>query len=281
MSLIMTNVTTRNLTTFDLFKAIAVVFMIVDHLGTYFFPHDMWFHVTGRLFGVTWFFLMGYGRGRDIPALLLGGGLFLVAMNIITGMTVFPLNSLFMVILIRLTIDRIARFALAKGENLFLTILMLLVLYAPVNLLIENSTACFFPALLGWAIRNKDTGYGLLSRPGFTNVLIWTLIPIGCFLQWFVFPFTFIQGMLSVLSLMVTGIWLARTPAREYPALTAKCPPFVRSVIQFMGRHTLEIYVVHLSLFKLAAVLMGVGGTAVYGWFNWDWLAIHAHHGVR
>jgi hypothetical protein len=41
-------------------------------------------------------------------------------------------------------------------------------------------------------------------------------------------------------------------------------PDLVKSSFKFMGRHSLEIYVGHLILFKFLALIMGIEG---YSWF--------------
>ena len=56
--------------------------------------------------------------------------------------------------------------------------------------------------------------------------------------------------------------------AYSYPALFQTMPE-VRSAIQFMGRRTLEIYVVHLLVFKWIAVSFAFAG---YSWFELRWM---------
>ncbi len=45
----MNKILPRDLTSYDLLKTLAVILMIIDHVGHHFFPDEMWFRVVGRL----------------------------------------------------------------------------------------------------------------------------------------------------------------------------------------------------------------------------------------
>lgn len=57
----------REVTSYDLLKCAAVIIMVIDHVGFYFYPENLWFRAVGRIGFPVWFFLVGYARGRDIP----------------------------------------------------------------------------------------------------------------------------------------------------------------------------------------------------------------------
>lgn len=57
--------------------------------------------------------------------------------------------------------------------------------------------------------------------------------------------------------------------AKTYPALGEKLGGVGRGIVQLCGRHTLEIYVGHLLVFKTIAVLIGAKG---YEFMNWSWV---------
>ena len=62
-----------SITSYDILKTFAVLTMIIDHIGLYFFPDEMWWRVIGRLSFPVWLFLIGYAQSRDIPKLLILG----------------------------------------------------------------------------------------------------------------------------------------------------------------------------------------------------------------
>jgi len=43
-------------------------------------------------------------------------------------------------------------------------------------------------------------------------------------------------------------------------------PRSVQSTIRVLGRHTLEIYVLHLLLFRLAGMILAPGRFPAFGW---------------
>src|SRR5690606_10698014 len=109
---------TVSLTSYDLIKAAAVLLMIVDHVGYYFFPDQDWFRVFGRMCVPIWFFLIGYARSRDLSLPLWIGLAALVVANMIAGMSIFPLNVLGTMILVRLVLDRVMDVATENARAL-------------------------------------------------------------------------------------------------------------------------------------------------------------------
>ena len=49
----------KNITSYDLFKTLALVLMIADHIGFYFYPNELWLRAFGRLSAPMWLFLIG------------------------------------------------------------------------------------------------------------------------------------------------------------------------------------------------------------------------------
>src|SRR5687768_12599522 len=106
----------KDITSYDLWKTFAVIFMVFDHVGFYFHPDEMGWRIAGRLCVPVWFFLIGYARSRDIgPRLWLGAGILVVA-NAVAGMAVLPLNILATMIIIRISIDAIMDRALVSKK---------------------------------------------------------------------------------------------------------------------------------------------------------------------
>ena len=125
-------------TTLDLIKTFAVICMIIDHIGFYFFPDSLWFRVVGRLGGAPiWFFLIGYAASRDIPSTWMIGALILAVMDLALFGHVFALNVLVTLILLRLFIDRIMNFVMQSRYIFWFAAVLLCFFYVPTNMLME------------------------------------------------------------------------------------------------------------------------------------------------
>lgn len=281
----MSHVTTRNLTTLDFFKCAALICMIIDHVGAYFFPENLWWQVYGRWFGATWYVLVGYARSRDLSPPIWIAGLILVLTNMVVGLFVFPLNSLFTIIGIRLVLDRVAAFAFKTWENLFLTLFVMTLLFLPFSYLVENSTVCLLGGMLGFVVRHMrdhpEDRNGLFGHPKFLPTILWISIVAGTAFQIFAFPFNWVQVLVLIPGFAYGLYAFAYTRMTEYPTLTLWTPTFVVRAIQFMGRYTMELYVGHLVLFKIIACILALtvlSDPGPYGLFQWDWTAAAAYH---
>lgn len=246
---------TRALTSYDLLKAAAVLLMIVDHAGYYFFPEENWFRVIGRFCVPVWFFLIGYARSRDLSPLIWIGTAVLVAGSMLAGQSIFPLNVLGTMIFVRLVLDPVMRVAGRNHEALIGVSLVLLVLAIPTYALTEYGTHGLIMAMFGYILRNHIDVPGFKGPQAVANGFF--LFTVLCFvgLQELVFGFGHFEFYAMCLGIvLVNGVLFFFRPV-ELPKLTAAVPGFVRGGIQLLGRYTLEIYVAHLLLFKAAGVL--------------------------
>ena len=51
---------------YDFIKFVAVVLMVIDHIGYYFFPYDLMWRSFGRMCVPIWLFLAGYAKPSDV-----------------------------------------------------------------------------------------------------------------------------------------------------------------------------------------------------------------------
>lgn len=251
------------LTTLDILKTLAVLIMICDHTGKYFFPDDLWWRAVGRIGFPVWFFLVGYAKGRDISKpLLIGTGLLIIG-DLAAGMTLFPLNALATIICLRLTIDRVMKTVGKNVEALVLVSALSCALIFYSNVLLEYGTLALLFCMFGYFVRHRED-------VGYSEKLI-ALFAVYCF-SCFVYTTTlFFDMSVAQLALVVLGsgwmCWfLYRLKIETYPVLSDRLPWFVSSPIQFMGRKTLEIYVAHLLLFKGLVLLTD---PEHYVFFHW------------
>lgn len=296
----------RELTLLDLIKGLSMFVMMTDHVGYYFFPGNLWFRSFGRIDFPVWFFLPGYSKSRSFEWSWVIGGIILVAGNIVTGLSLLPVNAIFTIMLIRFSVDRLAGYMTSRGMRgrtalkllaamiaaLVPLSLALLTMRLPGDLqhsarmavaVIDAAALCWFasyaiaPArfwlaalalaisfpvtyvffeygslaliigVFGWLCRNRDArpDGGSLAR----NFGIFSWLAFSA-LQQYMFGFDLPKFLLMSLGTGMYLVILYRYRPAVYPAAEKKAGRVPVAIVQFMGRHTLELYVFHLLLFK-------------------------------
>lgn len=262
----------REITSYDLLKAAAVIIMVIDHTGLYLYWDQLWWRAIGRIGFPIWFFLVGYARSREIPPRLWAGAAVLGVANFFAGLPIFPLNALVTIILIRLTIEPVMRFALqGKGRLAAVAILMLLLIAPSCWLLSEYGTQAMCMAMFGYAVRRRAVVNG--GRYANGTIIFMGLWALLCFVGFEQLNFKFPPAPFAVMAggtTLVMAILYRFSPA-VYPRLTAACPAPLRLLVQFMGRYTLEIYVFHLLLLKALGLWLR---PSQFRLFNWHWSAL-------
>lgn len=251
------------ITSYDLFKTFALVTMVIDHVGYYFFPEDQWLRVIGRVSAPMWFFLIGYANSRDLGEKMWGGLILLVAANLVVGMPVFPLNILATMIFIRLVVDEAMLRAMRNYESLLGISLIAVFLVIPSMSLWEYGTAGALFAMYG-CMRRHPEALARLPRDSATLFITFvTMFYVG--LQSVVFGFDRVQALSVTIGMLPVILWMSMFRPQIYPALSRVLSPIGTGFLQLCGRYSLEFYVLHLIAFKLAALLMGYEH---YQWFN-------------
>lgn len=257
----------KDLTSYDLLKAFALITMVVDHVGYYFFPEQDWLRVIGRSSAPVWFFLIGYARSRDMsPRMWLWGGA-LVAATIVTGDYVLPFNVIFTMLLIRKIIDPVMKRASKNYEILFGMAVNAAFLAIPTGFLVEYGTAGMLFAMFGWLMRNREnTSY---SMKGVVEVfaLIFCVGAYSCY-QLFTFSFYPEQSYAAVGVIALVTILLYFFRPVVFSESSKIIPAPFLWILQLAGRRTLEIYVLHHIVFKVVSLL---GGHTHYEWFDPAW----------
>lgn len=249
----MTKLLPRNVTSYDLLKTFAVIIMVIDHTGYYFFPEENWWRAIGRIGFPIWFFLAGHSIGRGMPGKLWGGALFLLAMNYITGMGMLPLNALFTIMILRLVIDRIMQPARAAQSYLWALLIICAILFFPTNNLFEYGSLALLFAMFGYVVRHKGQAY---FTPNFVQNFMIAVSAVFIGYQMVIFGFDTIEFAVMAAGTGIVCITLTKFRLIEYPAIAAKLPSPLTWFTKFCGRHTLEIYIAHLTLFKIVALCL-------------------------
>lgn len=245
----------EHLTSYDIFKTIAVLLMIIDHIGYFFFPEEMWFRTLGRLCVPIWFFLIGYARSRDLSWPLWVGMAFLVFSDLIFGHDLLPVNILATIILIRLTIDKVMRFMLIDRYRFWLGCFMLILLIIPSYGLVEYGAQGLLLAVFGYLLRHRDE---IRNANLIYFFMIFSIITFAG-TQSIFFGLNKAQTYLLFSGVILVNFSLLFFKAHEFKR-SFFLSPVLSPVLKFFGRYTLEIYVGHILVFQALAYFLGNGG---------------------
>lgn len=237
-------------TTIDIIKTFAVICMIIDHLGFYFFPDAPWLRVIGRLGGAPiWFFLVGYSSSRSIPSSWMIGALILAMLSFFLFGQVFSFNVLVTLILLRLLIDPVMAFVMKSRYLFWLSAVLLTFFYIPTNMISEYGTLAIMCGVFGYITKNrkKIERFTFFTKTDYT-IFMGVLIVVNTVMQSSVFGFSLIQTTVLAVALAGITVSLSKLKVENIPQITGKAQ---MSFLQFCGRKSLEIYVGHLAVFKI------------------------------
>jgi hypothetical protein len=246
----MTKPLAPTLTSYDFLKTAALVLMILDHVGYFFFPEQDAWRAAGRLSAPIWLFLVGYARSRDVSLRMwVGMGVLLVS-NYVFGMPILPVNILGTIIVCRLALDPLMAFIRRHPQMLYPVLALLFVGGLVTFMMVEYGSTAMMMVLTGYIVRNREE-MGLCKNQvlQFAGVAALLYAFMQCFI-YFAFPQTLTFAVIG--ALLVLMLSLTRFRLHEYPALTDRLGPF-SGLIRVCGRQTFEIYVLHLLLFKIMA----------------------------
>lgn len=254
---------TSNLTSYDFLKCITVLFMFTDHIGAYFIQDEIWWRVFGRLGFPVWFFLAGYSKSKEVGATLWIGAAILLFENVMFGDYLFPANALVSFICIRIFMAHYYKNYFAGWEVLLYSTVAFTLLAVPTGYIFEYGTLAFMFAMFGCAVRNKnELGIGNKIR-----ILFCVTVAISvAALESFIFRFNLAESLVCMTLICSMSLVMFYFKPLEYPVLTRKLPTPLTRLIQFGGRYTLEIYVIHIFVIK--AYLFFVSKAGMHQWFS-------------
>jgi len=252
----------------DWLKTVAIILVLVDHIGYYFIEDDEWWSVFGRLAAPTFFFLLGYAQTRGVPVTWIGLGLVLTLLDSWHNDWdwVAP-NILLSFALIRLARPYAQNLLERHGWVGFALLASTLFAVLPVTAqLVDYGAEGWLWALFGLsqrryvneklitdlsgtaALDKKRKNFGLMR-------LLACLIAAAVYVwrEQIEFSFSQLQLVVFILVLSILALRLClflRGPTRIQP------PKLVANVLGFIGRHTLEIYAIELAAFQIIAMLL-------------------------
>jgi uncharacterized membrane protein YcfT len=247
----------QDLTSYDFLKTLAIILMIIDHVGTYFFPDAAWFRVFGRMCVPIWFFLIGYANSRDLGPMIIAGALVLIVSDLVIGRTIFALNILVSIIIVRLVLDYIMAIVRTGTFRLVAVCIILVALLFPLSIFWEYGTMGVMIAMLGYMVRHQGSDIDKKERTfGYLMFCIFVFVVY----QQLLFDFNQLPLAIMTIGATLSFFLVVNFKSATFPKLTEKLPVVVTGFLRICGRHTLEIYVLHLLLFKITALSIGMEG---------------------
>jgi len=236
----------------DLMKVLAIATMVVDHVGVHFTDENVWLRVVGRMAAPLFFFLVGYSGSYRFKPKLLYYWLVLVVVIYVTRAgestvdRILPLNILLSFALIKLLLNRFDATRLTS-EGLIIVLSTMMVFSLPTYLLIEYGTLGLCYAI----------GARLLSkRRKFAK--LWISATVGVH---FVFELTFLlilnekvstQLLPFAIPLLALVFAVNLIIFLNYNFRAFKIgPKYLRTLLIYVSRYSLEVYVFHLSAFMI------------------------------
>jgi non-ribosomal peptide synthetase-like protein len=258
---------THTVDTTDWLKTVAIILVLVDHVGYFFIDNDHWWAVFGRLAAPTFFFLLGYAKSRGVPLKWIGLALILTLLDSWNNdwHWVAP-NILFSFVVIRFGRPYAQNFLERYGWVGFALLAAGLFALLPVTgQVVDYGAEGWLWALVGLSQHIYVDQKSVTSANGPAKISTannWGLMRLlACLLaaaayiwrEQIEFSFTRPQFVVFILILSILALQLClflRGPTRFQP------PKFIAGALGFVGRHTLEIYALELIGFELIAKWM-------------------------
>lgn len=255
----------------DWIKTVAILLVAIDHIGLYFIEDDEGWRLAGRLGTPIFFFLVGFAQTRKVPAHWIVLGVLLTLVDCWTeGWILVPPNILLSFALVRFARPTIGRLV-GRGWTGFVPVAALLVLALPLaNTVVEYGSGGWLWALFGlcqrvWLDQSQpDPARQDLPRPQPAGPrpphrsadpmrtaagVIAAISYVWQEQRDFAFDSTKALALVCGIAVVSLVLWRFRRGPSPIP-LPAPAAVF----LGFVGRHTLEIYVLQL-LFSQALTL--------------------------
>src|SRR5690606_20470385 len=156
------------------------------------------------------------------------------------------------------------RVSMKSPRALWVLAAVLFLLILPTGALTEYGTQALITAIFGYMVRHNTDRK---ESPLLLHYMIFSLISFLS-IQMATFGFSLAPAAVMIAGTALVHIYLYDFQATNYTRLTCVLPrPFV-FLLHLGGRRTLEIYVVHLLLFKALALYTHQPD---FGLFAWHW----------
>lgn len=225
---------------YDILKCVALLTMVIDHVGVFLLPDVEMLRAIGRMAFPLFLFLVGYSRSYRITPGIIVGAVLLVITDLATFHALFALNILVSIILTRLLLAWLERRSLLEDNPMQIWIAALVWLL-PTMVLAEYGSMALLFALCGYYAREGMRGQKYAVFFAITFLLHAALEQMS-----FAFSAPALLLMLIGLGWCALRLWrFALEP------VFAGVPLAMHQLLCFFARNTLLLYVLHVMLLQV------------------------------
>ncbi len=233
--------------------AITVVCMVFGHFFMFFVPFETgWLRVADRITVPVFLVLIGYNAGRGVGYLIPIGAV-LIALSNYFLLNLLFVNILGTIILVRYTIVPFTRWAIQSKERLIATYFILTAFSIFMNVVVEYGSLSYILAMAGWMNKNREEVSPEVAKVG--DYFGWALVA-------YLF-FTFTSYDFTVPQMIVIGVgsafvfWLLYNfKTLLLNSIKRKPRDVISHFCHFLGRKSLEVYVVHVIIMHAALFIL-------------------------
>jgi len=221
-----------------LIKVLAVVLMIIDHIGKYFFPEILWLRVLGRGAAPLFFFLIGYQGKVHLSAPLYIYGL------ILTATTWYCTHKLFFNILLNFIL---VHFILQGLKQRQMSVWFLVGFFLMTTLLNPVFSLHLEYGSIGWLIAISV----YLLHAQYPKAHLFLLYSLFVYFLWEGIFLEYLEknAIMTGFAVLMGAIYIIMV---NFSIKTLPYSGKLKWPFMFLSRYSLEIYFVHLLLFKLS-----------------------------
>lgn len=226
----------KSFNTHDLIKVVAIIIMIIDHVGYYLMDDNPWFRMVGRIGLPMWYFLIGYVNKLRI-------NYFLIAYGIILSLTGSYINQkIWFDILLNFIVYQalLHYFPVEKISTLWRSVFFLILL--PINFLIyghvEYGILGIYFIYSSRMVAINDPQASFWFALAHFVFFIWQIMTFPSFLE---------TKLLYSFAFLMFGVFFY---LRYYKLKVLPCPKVFLGPLLFISRFSLHIYFYHLIILQ-------------------------------
>lgn len=243
------------LNTHDVVKCVAIVLMIIDHIGAYLLPEHSDFRLIGRFAMPLFLFLVGYSLSYRWRWDLFFWACAVLAGGLLLGQPVFSLNILFAILLTRVLMRWLDKNGYIYSHPWHI-IVASVIWYFPLAPLLDYSVMNALFAVSGYLVA-KD------MRATLTRIFLCITLALHVLVQMIDFEFSVYQCAVYIALTPPMGLFMLHYRLKTYQGAVAA----IAAPIKFIGRYSLEIYALHLLLFFALARWLFPAKYMGFSWF--------------
>ncbi len=251
----------NDINSYDVLKAVAIILMVIDHIGYFFFPDQLYWRAVGRICVPIWFFMVGYSKAEWKDFGVLGGMVVLVLVDALLYSPIFALNILATITLLRLAHQKfLNRYLETFNSEKLIAVTVLIIAFYPLSFMLwEYGTLALTFSIAGFFARHNRQD---------RLAALWFVVAalLFCAFEGWLFRFSIMQNMVMVLGIGTVTLHLWHFSMKTYPL--PKLNNVMRSVFLFLARNSLVIYVVHWIVFLAINHHLHPEKYMVFQWFR-------------